>query len=451
MRGRQLLWIIGLGAAGCLGPAPADELAAAGAAAPIETQVTWKALGQPCAAGFVQLGVDPAAETDARPAACIHQSFCEARPWFGDYCAATPKSVLTTDAATFWSDFLVTCPAVGRLVPGTAPGTAEIRVPDAAVPGGKRVFSLDAQDLHTRVAATGGYEPCLTNPDGAGLRDPSCDGGAGTVCSLEGDALALCVSTWALDRRGAQSVQVQRVEVLARDVCASGICEDPRAAAVACQEDRALLPPTEILGDDGQPALACGPGRSLVDVAGGKMCLAPSYCAAQAAGLYCDGAPSGVRDTRVWGAESASDSVAPGALVVAGSVAVQCGRDGAGRATTTLFPCASGTCVGNGAGFGCVDTSCELSAAETDLEALYWSGSADAIAAVEGAYCSEIHDATLLSCQLVQAYDARLDAFVIRLLPESFRRCAGATPVCAQNDPGVADACVPADASAAAD
>lgn len=448
MRGRQLLWIIGLGLTGCFGPAPADEVASAGAAAPIETQVTWKAPGQACAAGFVQLGVDPAAGTDARLAACVHHSFCEARPWTGDYCAATPKSVLTTSAATFWSDFLVSCPAIGRLVPGTSVGTAEIRIPDANAPGGHRVFGVDAEDVHARPAAAGGYEPCLTNPDGMGLRDPSCDGGAGTVCSVEGDAVVECVSTWVDDRRGGQSVQVQRVEALSRDVCASGICEEPRAAAVACQEDRALLPPSEIL-QDGAPALGCGPGRSLVDVAGGKMCLAPSYCAAQAPGLYCDGAPSGVRDTRVWGDASPTDAVAPGALVVAGSVAVQCGRDAQGRATTTLFPCASGTCVGNGVGFGCVDTSCELSNDDTDLEALYWSGNDDAIAAVEGAYCSEIHDALLLSCQLVQVYDARLDAFVIRLLPESFRRCTGTTPVCAHNDAGVADACVAADASAA--
>lgn len=448
MRGRQLVGMLALGAAGCLGTTPADEVAGAGAAAPIETQVTWKELGVQCPAGFVQLGVDPAVGTDASYAACVHQSFCEARPFVGDFCAAAPKAVLGTDAATFWSDFLVTCPAVGRIVAGTTAGVAEIRVPDATAPGGNRVFALDAGNVHTRWAETG-WEPCLTNPIGAGLRDPSCDVGEGITCSVEGDALLECVSTWVDDRRGGESHWVERVEALSRDACWSGICESPFALSPACQEDRALLSANEIIDDEGQPALECGPGRSLVDVAGAPMCLAASYCGAQAPGLYCDGAPAGIPDTRVWGDLSAYDAITPGALVIAGSVAVQCGRDASGLATTTLFPCASGTCVGNGVGFGCVDTSCELRNAGNDLDTLYWSNDTAAIAAVEGAYCSEIHDATLLSCQLVQVYDAGFEDFVIRLLPESYRRCTGATPVCVENDAGVADACVAADAPAA--
>ena len=105
--------------------------------------------------------------------------------------------------------------------------------------------------------------------------------------------------------------------------------------------------------------------------------------------------------------------------------------------------------MGNGAGFGCVDTTCETRNDEIDLEALYWSGADDAIAAVEGQYCSTQWDALLLDCQLVQIYDARIDSFTIRLLPASHRRCVGATPVCEERASGVADACVTADAAAA--
>src|SRR5262245_9088864 len=109
-RGLSGLWAIAL-CAGCIGQVEETSSARIG---PIDTQVQWKTIGAACPSGFVQLGTDPAPQTDGRQALCVQRRFCEARPAVGDYCAAAPKSVTTTDPATFWSDFLVTCPAVGR-------------------------------------------------------------------------------------------------------------------------------------------------------------------------------------------------------------------------------------------------------------------------------------------------------------------------------------------------
>lgn len=448
MNARMLLSLLGLAAAGCLGPTPADELTAAGASAPIDTQVAWKVPGQACASGFVQLGVDPTSE-GATPAVCVQRDFCQARPGAGDYCAATPKGVYATAAATFWSDFLVTCPAVGRIFPAALAGSAEVHLPDATAPGGQWILPMDASDVHTQRSSAGGWEPCLTNPDGWGLRDPSCDAGEGMVCGQDGDAVVDCVSTWVDDRRGVAPVQVQRVEALSRRDCASGVCEASADEGALCQEDRALAPPIETMDDEGVVTTACAPGRTPTAVRGTTLCLASSFCAVRAPGLYCDQTPFGVTDTRGWGALSEVDPVTPGALVIAGDVALQCGRDADGRATTTLFPCASATCVGNGVGFGCADDSCEAANPGIDLETLYWSADTAAIASVEGAYCSDIWADTLLDCDLVQVYDATVADYAIRLLPSSLRRCGGATPRCAHNAPGVADACVPAGAPSA--
>ncbi|MBI2896421.1 MAG: hypothetical protein HYY06_22880 [Deltaproteobacteria bacterium] len=435
-RGTHLFWLLPIAALGCIGSTGDDEVATA-SVAPIDTQASWKTPGAACTAGFVQLGVDPVVQpgTDAgRLAVCVQQDFCAARPSVGGYCASAPKSVLTTDPATFWSELLIDCPAVGRMAQGALTGTAEIRVPDAGAPGGARVFALDAGDVHTRIGSDGGWEPCLTNPAGIGMRDPTCDAGIGTMCSIDGDAVVECVSTWVDDRRSGQSVRVQRVEALSRRTCTSGICEEGAEWPASCQEDRALKP---LRGD-----MECGAGRRLVD----GMCLTDAFCAARAPGLYCNDAPAGVSDTRAWGDRDAYDSIAPGALVIAGHAAVQCGRDWAGRATTTLFPCTSGTCVGNGAGFGCVDGSCEARNSEIDLETLYWSGTPEHIAAIEGKYCSGQRPNTLLDCELVQVYDATLDSFLIRLLPEKQWPCSGWAPICEEREPGVADACVPSGA-----
>jgi len=444
-----IVGLFGLGAAGCLGATGSDEIATAGATAPIETQATWKAAGEACPDGLLALGVDDDASEDGRAAVCVHHDFCAARPSGGGYCAAAPKTVLTTDPATFWSDFLIDCPAVGRMVAGTEPGTAQIRIPDANAAGGARVYTVDQHDVHTRAAAAGGWEPCLTNPVGAGLRDATCDAGNGTFCSLDGDAVVDCVPTWVDDHRGGESNFVQRVEALSRRTCASAICEALQGGSVACQEDRALVAPFETVDERGEVSLQCAPGRFMVAMGETPMCIGNAFCAARTTGLYCDGAPSGVTNTNDWGDLDPHDAIAPGSVVVVGPAAVQCGRDAAGRATTSVFPCASGTCVGNGVGFGCVDTSCETRNADTDLESLYWSGTDEAIEAVEGKYCSAQRDATLLDCQLVQLYDASIDSYTIRLLPQSLRRCTGATPICEEREAGVADACVAVDPAAA--